>query len=77
MGRLLYFHLEGHWIGQDGGMCSRFLYPRVCPHEGTFCEGVKANPFRVTRRKSSAAQILPHGGGVRKKKNSDMGLGQI
>ena len=33
-------------MGQDGGMSTQVLYPRVCPLQGAFCEGVTAIPFR-------------------------------
>ena len=36
-----------HRIGQDGGMFTEVLYPRVCSPKAAFCEGVKANPFPV------------------------------
>ena len=39
------------------GMLTQVLYPRVCSPEAAFCEGVKANPFRVNAAR--AAQILP------------------
>ena len=55
-GHLMCFPMGRRQMGQDEGM----LYPRVYSPSGAFCDGVKANPFRVHLPKKWCALRARH-----------------